>query len=325
MAHLNGDRGQLLLVGGIVVAFAIVGVAIVLNTVVLTDAIESREPPRDVDRAQEHAEVTEEAVEGIVEENEFTVHPNWSVARANGTRDVARLGSLLGNRTRQGTGAHTNVTVNATRRGAALDQTNESRNFTSADADADWTLATTAGIRNYVMTVDISSLSSVNDTTATDVTLTELPGFKVEVAGNGGDTWRAFLTRTSGNELRIVTRFNTNTPEIACVRSANTIDWTRGVVGGDPCDFTFARDLTEPYTLRYGDGTEANGTYHLVVSNTSSDTVETGEFSDALDEPHQHPAVYSFVVTSHYVSRDVDRDTDVRVAPGEPLETRPDP
>lgn len=324
MAYLSRNRGQLLLVGGIVVAFAIVGVAIVLNTVVLTDAIESREPPRDVDRAQEHAVIVEHAVHRVVEENEFTEHPNWTVARENATRDVSRVGSLLSNRTLQSVAAHTDATVNATRRGATLTQTNADRDFTSTDSESRWTLATTSGIRNFVMDVDRADLPSVSDDDdATDPG--SPPGFTVLVTGADDDTWRAFLTSTGGGEVRIVTRFNDNSPKVACVRSASSIDWTRGLVGGEPCDFTFARDLTGPYTLRYEDGDRAAGVYHLVVSNTSSDTVETGNFSDSDTDPRQHAAVYSLVVTATYDGAGTTRDTDIRIAPGEPEETSPIP
>lgn len=321
MAYLTSDRGQLLLVGGFVVAITIVSVALLLNTVVMTDAVESREPPRDLDHAQEHAAITEGAVERIVLQTELEENRSWVETVENTTWDVRRLGELFGNRTLQGSGAFSDVSTKRTRRGAAIVQ-NESRNFTNESFESTWTLAMTEGVRNYHMHVNVTNLTELNDADATNLSLLEtVQVFTVNVTGGGDTTWKAFLTRTSDtDQLRIVTQFNSDPPEIACTRNNSTIDWTQGTVGGEPCGFEFARDLTVPYTLRYEDGNAAVGRYHLVVSDTPADSVNEKHF-DPDGNPRQYPAMYAMVVTAIYDGPSVEWATHIRVAPEEPPQT----
>lgn len=323
MADLSADRSQLLLVGGFVVAISIVAVALLLNTVVMTDAIESREPPRGIDDAREHATVTERAVERIVLRTETVENRTWDQTRTNVTLDLARLGDLLANRSLQDAGAFSNVSTSHTRRGAAIVQRTAGRNFTNNSSTEAWILATTSGIRNYRMTVNGTALPAVNDTAAEDPAVLGMPGFRVNVTDDDGDTWTAFLTnRTSGDGVRIVTRLNNNSPTRHCESDTTItrIDWTAGTVNGEPCGFTFARTLSGPFTLRYEEGDEAAGRYHLVVSNTTGDTVRTESFADD-GNPRQYPAMYAVVVTAVYDGPTVSWATDVRVAPGEPAQT----
>lgn len=327
MAHLSTDeaRGQLLLVGGIVVALTVVGVALVLNSLVLTDTLATSEPPRGIDHADEYESVVADGVTRVVRVEERTPYGTWSAAEANATASVAHVSRLARNRTLQGRDAYTGTTVVAARRGATLAQNNSSRAFTNADDTANWTLGETAGVRNFRMRVDATTLTEVEDSASTNAT-GGLPGFTVNVTGDGGDVWSAYLTRDDDNSsVRVVVDDGTDVT-VAC-QSENetaTVDWTNESIGSRSCNFTFADGLTPEYELSFDDGDEATGTYHLVVSDeTADETVQTTNFDNLGDNPYQHPAVYSLVLDVSYDGPAVAYDTDVRVAPGEPPHLSP--
>lgn len=320
MAHVTdtiSDRGQLVLVGGIVVAFALVALVLLLNTALFAQNIATRGVGPGPDVAAEHAAVTEQATSRIIRHEERTEYTSWDAAAKNLTRNVDRVETVKRMQEFQRRNAVAEAEVTTIRRGTALVQTDGSREFTAGGTAApkeDWTLAETTGIRNFTMTVD-----------ATETDPETAPRtFTVRVIGDDAEEWTAEVYE-SNDMVEVSSNGKTCTSNAA----EATIAWTDGELAG--CSIPFAVDsdgnpLDEPYELRFENGVNATGSYRVVVSNqTAEDTVMVDSFgaADTTDNPRQYPAVYSAVLRSIYEDTSIDYETSVRAAPGEPNQTRP--
>lgn len=306
------DRAQLILVGGVVVAFALVALVLLLNTALYAENVATRGLGPGPDRAAEHASLADRAGERVLRHEERIEYVAWTDAEENATRNLGRVDDAVRTQQLQRHGALASIDVTDVQRGAALVQ-NDSGEFRSDGGDANWTLATqTGGIRNYTMTVDADNTSSPANVT---------DAFTVRIE-NDTDAWEA---RVYASGSKVVVNVSGETCESDT--SVATINWTRGSLAG--CSFPFATDgsgaaLDGPYTLRYVNGDEAAGTYHLVVRN-SSDAVETGNFGDpgTATNPRRYPAVYGVSLAVDYDGATVDYDVHVRAAPGESENTSP--
>lgn len=305
------SRGQLILVGGLIVAIGLVALVLLLNTVLFAENIATRGINPGGERAHDHATFAEHAGATVLRAGDRpTTEPtDWSTARDNITAGMERVAALSRNRSLQHHRAYTNISVNRTTRGAALIQ-NASRNFTDVDGSDDWTLATTNGSRRFTMTVNASAMSASDN-------------FTVEIA----DTpWQANVNGTAGEGVQ-VSVYGTTCNTTA---SLATINWTAGTLGG--CSFPFAVDssgdpLDQPLEIRIANGSQGHGTYFLVVEDEGGNSVDDSNFAalGADQSPRQYPVVYSLFLDVRYEDLDVTYETTVRTAPGEPTQTRPKP
>jgi len=311
----GADRAQLILVGGVVVALALVALVLLLNTALFAENIATRGLGPGPDRASAHAAFTDRATERVLRGEERIEYESWADAEENATRDVRRVEEAVRARQLQEHGALGTIETTDVNRGAVLVQNDSGREFVSEGNDANWTLATnTGGIRNYTMTVDASETLS-SPTNVSDA-------FTVRIE-NGTDVWEAYVYVNSSNWVVV----NVSGETCESDASTATINWTDGTLAG--CTFPFATDgsgagLDGSYTLSYRNGDEAAGTYHLVVRN-SSGAVETGNFDDpgTTASPRYYHAVYSLHLAVAYEGSTTDYDTHVRAAPGESDNTDP--
>lgn len=322
MADVRGDdRAQLILVGGIVVAFGLVALVLLLNTALFAENVATRGLGPAPDRAGDYAAVGERASDRILRHEEHIEYEKWSNARLNTTRNIFRVEQVMEARQFQEHGAFATVEAIQLRQGAALVQTNQSRNFTAGDLNLfkdNWTLASsTNGIRNFTMTVDAANTSNMSAPS----------NFTVVIRGNAGsgDEWTAEVYE---NESANAVEVHTNGVTCASTSPIATINWTAGTL--DDCSFPFAVDqsgneLAPPYELRFRNGSNASGTYHLVVSNDTIDDIIGDNFGDAntSQNPRLYHAVYSTCLGLRYEEASIDYETHVRAAPGEPAQTMP--
>lgn len=302
-------RGQLILVGGIVVAIALVALVLLLNTVLFAENVASQGVDPGVDRAADYTTMAERAGARIVRIESGVEHESWEAARTSVEDDVGHVSDQSARRSLERHGATASIEVDDPSRGAVLVQ-NETGPFESTAGDGNWTLvSSTAGVRNFTTTVDASGTSTLAD---------DGEPFTLRVETDA-DTWEAQVYDSGSNT--VVVGVDGETCESN--RSVATVNWTRGTLAG--CRFPFATDgsgarLEGPYTIAYENGTRATGTYRLVVRDESSDDVESGNFAAAGsgDSPRRYPAVYDLVLAVAYGEAGADYETRVRVAPGEP-------
>lgn len=303
------DRGQLVLIAGIVVAFALVALVLLLNSALFAENIATRAVDPGVERAGDHRGLAERLGRGVLRSHESVEYELWSDARANVSHDIVVTNSLVTDRRFERHGAETSIGIETITRGAVLVQNDSSRNFTdiSGAENERWTLANTTGIRNFSMTVERSGTENVQADRR----------FTVVVSGANGSSWTAYVNATD-SEIRLWL------PEGPCDVPADnaTIHWTAGTFGDD-CSFDFASGLDSPYELSFRNGENATGTFHVVVSNTSNDDVATENLAGpgTGGNPRYYPAAYGVVLRVSYQESTVSYDTVVRTAPSEPDET----
>lgn len=318
----DDTRGQLILVGGIVVAMALVALVLLLNATMFAENIATRGLDPGADRAYDHAAFVEDAGAEIVTSENAPVanHDSWPSVENSISSGVTLVASASERYSFRRFGAYRSVSISSTRQGTVLIQ-NESREFTNASSPSvpDWTLAQTRGIRNASMSVAASQ--TANPSSLTDA-------FTLRIEGSGDGVWEAYVNSTSDDKVMVSTSTNDH-----CTSSASkaTINWTEGTLAG--CSFSFAEDSTDdnlsaPYTVKFQNGDKSAGTYRLVVSNHESDeSVSTSNFTDPSvsppGSPWWYPAVYSLEMTVTYDEEKTNYETGVRVAPDEPLQTRP--
>lgn len=320
MAEVSpGERAQLILVGGIVVAFALVAIAMLLNSALYTENLATRGIGPEADRAGDLASFAERGGTRVLVTENSVEYESWTAALFNGTVSVAGMGELAEPLRFSQNGGLSTIAVNGTRRGAGLVQTNGSRNFTAEGSTGDpgnWTLVETAGIRAFHTTVNQSGPSLATDPSR---------AFTIRVQGTDGGEWSARIyangTDVEVNASGTVCRSDQQTP---------TINWTGGTLGS--CDFPFGvtesgTSLTGPYTVSFANGSRAGGSYELFVSNESVDDVHDENVAEPGSDasPRWYHAVYSISLDVEYEEGAVTYRTRMRVAPDEPDETRPEP
>ena len=302
-------RGQLILVGGFVVAVALVGLVVLLNTVLFAENISTRGADPGGERVFDHAAFAQDAGATVLraEDRPKTEPDTWPEARSRVAADVARVGGIATNRSLQHRSAYTNLSVNRTTRGAVLVQ-NGSGTLVSDSGTATWTLANTSGVRRFTTTLDATRMSTDE--------------FEVAIEGRNG-TWRAAVSSTTSDTVRV----SAAGTDCFSTSSKATINWTEGRLGD--CSFPFALDggsrLEQPLTVRIVDGTDGYGTYSLVVADENGTAVRRANFADPGTgrSPRWYPAVYSLVLDARYEDEGTTYETTVRAAPGEPPRTRP--
>lgn len=314
----RGERGQLILVGGVVVAFALVALVLLLNTVLFTENIATRGVDPGVERAGDHATVARQAGRGVVGTLENVEYETWSAADQSVRANISNVSDQAQRIHLERYGAYVSINVTHTRRGSVLVQDDISRNFTNHTGAENWMLTNTSGIRNFTMTVNRSRTADVPQNQS----------FNMTVLGGNGTTWTAYVNASdSSSNVRVSVPSRTS----PCTSSAAnaTINWTDGTFEND-CSFTFADGLDPPYEVHFNNSDNATGTYHLVVSNeTDTDPglldLLLSHFSGpgSGDSPRRYPAVYSLVLEVVYEDSATDYDTRIRIAPKESPQTRP--
>jgi hypothetical protein len=303
------ERGQLVLVTAVAIAALLVLVAVLLNSVVYTENVATRDTTADDARAAQLYRVAAvEAVAGITE-------------RAN--RDGASPAEFRGNVTKWGdlrarhaalSGASARVTVVSAPNGTRIFQANATRAFTNASGASSWQLA--AGIEtveNWRMVVNETSLVTVSSPTTPTP---EADGaFHVTVT-DGSAIWRAFVYHDGtdvvvqveengalGPPCPVPTENGTATVQLASDATCSSLDF-EGVVGA-------------PFDISYGDGSNATGTYSLVVDQYRDDVID-GDFATDGGSPSLayhfsdvHIDITYTTANLEYVARNVNVDAEV--------------
>ena len=310
------DRAQIILITGLTLAVLFVAVVLLLNTVIYTENLATRGADAGGTEAIEFRDDAVDDLAGILHREHRNRSSGAGVVDDFDASAVAYARTVADHRARDGVIADVTVNVSTVERGYFVAQ-NETesgfRNMTAPDGTtANWTVA--GGVtrtRNYRLTVDPEELSSSPD-----------PVFTVVADGTAGgtnETWSASLSAASGNNIT-VTVDNGTTPESETFEPGSdgnhTVDFTGGTVNGQPFDALVWADGvqtgSDPYDLRYENGTAATGTYHLVV-----DDRDGGASPDRPSRPYVADAVYGVDVELTHRTPELTYADSVRLAPGE--------
>ncbi len=289
------DRGQLILVGAVLIAFVVLGLAVAIDTAVFTQTTGTQGTSaaitdgaatvdhfvaaigttiQGVNEAERHDTITESdlapAVETTADQARYTV--------------AERAGATL---------VMTDMTI-ATH-GARVSQTTASE-LTDSDGTASWSPidGTAAGP------------DTINAIGATRLTLTD------------GELRVTVANETASQEI-IITTDSIQRPDGSTCSVTSTdrvlVDLAAGTVSPGDCRFAPFAGVTDPTQLTFvaDDGaTTARGTYEIAVNGTVSDD---SRFTDSPEDPSLSAAVWAITVSYQYTVEEVTYNATAREVP----------
>lgn len=312
MADVTRQRAQIMLVTALALAVTFVALAMLLNTAIYSENLATRDTAGDERTVGTFQLTVREGVGGAVEyanDNEDGAADQNDELSAS----VRNLSTGLAHHhaTR---GRLANLSLHDHHDGTRIEQT-AARNYTNATGAANWTLVEEVeDARAVRLHVNASTLAS-NDTAPANLENDDV--FRVTATTDAGATHRAFVYENGTDLFVTVDRAGDVSTCTGVPATGNvTVDLSAGTVGEQSCRrLGFVPDLTDDFSVRYEWGSEANGTYGLVVNQTSLDTPDDTDHYDG--QPDTRDAIYDAVADVTFESRDVYYRTRFRIAPGE--------
>ena len=278
------DRGQMILVGGILLAVLFVALALLVNTAIYTDNVATRGGD-SAGEALEYQSGVVSSIGGLMDaENAHGGHTdvsNITQAVEDGTVHIDT--AVQQNHLRRGAAASVSVQSDLDNRtnGLLIREAGASE-FHSWEANA-------TGVRGFTFELDPDNM------TAEEPLTIDLDRTSLQVNYTGGDV---AVENSSGDT-------------VCSVDGGDTVhfDVTGKSLDGEPCQFE-SPEFGEDSEIAFENGSNAGGSYELTVAEESKDNVTGPEVSDAL---------YSLnAVEIRFDSPEVSYETTVRIAPGEP-------
>lgn len=296
----RGQRGQLLLVGGVVLALTFIALAIVVNSVIFAENLATRGDVPGGEGAIEYQHETVQAVGGVlaaVNENDSaspdTIEPAVENISVQGGLQQSRQGRVV------------NITYLDRESGVRI-ANNSPGNFTDSAGSSTWTVAeNVSATRNVQFEFESPGIDFrvVLNETGSDsywnMTVTDDNKLTIEV-NQAGESPRSDTCQTEGGDL-------------------STVDVTGATINGTACQALERTGAGEPlwfgyglneYDIEFENADEADGNYSMIVKDMGSLDVKSEPDNDG-------DAVYSVTVIYQYTTSAVRYETKVRVAPGE--------
>lgn len=319
------ERAQLVLVGALVLATVFVGLALVVNTVIFTENLATRQDADSQGGPLQYRDAATGATADFVGQVNRDHHDSRSALASNLSAAVENW-SRLGTVDRVTSGAVTDVAVLDTANGTRLGQTNASRNFTAGGAnatDGNWTLADAERTRRFRLNVSQSDLyQSSADGTISDSELDNVTDEAFHVVVDDGTATQVYLFADNGGAVRVFVEnasgyYGANDADCQTDESHVTVDLVAGTVEGRDCAPLGFYDPGTAHTIAYRNATlggsdRATGTYELLVEPSS---VPDNYYAGSEDSPFTTPAIYAATVRVEYQSDDLHYRSTVEVVP----------
>jgi len=268
----TSDRGQILVIVGLLVAVMLVALALVLNSAIFAENFSTRETA-DSEEPSAYAVDTQSTIADV-----------YDRTNDNDTRKADYAESTFDGALRtwvdqkSDTAAENGALFEAdwtTHVGWRLEQT-ENRSFTPADDDGatEWALSDGTNVRNvsaFEMDVNRTKLYNGADPASFYVFLSD-----------GTDTWKVFVYRNGGGDIVVSADDPTTTPQCTRTTDRAVIDIRNGTVAGTDCAaLNVPTSLDGKLSVEFrnvqdGSGDEQiNGTYTLVVNGSDAVATDT--------------------------------------------------
>lgn len=313
------DRGQLIVVASLVLATLFVTLALVLNSGIYAENLETRGTTDSSDVTTAVHQTNHEAAAAMRAANrlEATANPDNAVATfaanlehiADGVTDQRTLrGQAFTIERRDAVG------------GYSLRQTADDRSFTNATGASTWTLATDVDrIDGYELRVERNSLyedpGTVGEATADT--------FSLRLEDENGDEWRVHVFRNTADDSVVVVGGSGSEidgldsssdvsaipgyDDDACRASTASaeIDLAAGALLDADCPvLSFADELSGRLELSYHNGAEVNGTYRLLIDGPEPDDADFHVPDDGAS-PYRAGAVLEATIEVTYERSDI--------------------
>ncbi|MFC7166319.1 DUF7261 family protein [Halospeciosus flavus] len=300
------SRAQLILVAGVGIAVTFVALALILNTVVYTENLATRQGVDGQD-AIVFERAAEDGVGGLVSQLNYYDYESYKGIHSSLDESVAAWeNESAWSEASRGTA----VSVGVTRvtNGAHIVQESE-RNFTSAGGNTNWTLVNdSTGTRRFRMNVLTSALNTLDTSPFTVVVDTQSKG-----------TWRVSVGQDTESKVAV-----SGPTSGTCTRSAGSnliVDLTGGTVEGTECDpLTTIPWENATYSIAYGNADSVQGRYTLIVDDPiSSSSFTSPPYSGTFGEnPYVVRAIYDATLNLSVQSEKLSYTSTVEVAPERP-------
>lgn len=323
------ERAQLVLVAALVLGAVFVGFAIIVNAVIFTENLATRQDTAAQNGAVEFRDASREAVAELVarvnrdhDTSHDALRSNLSAAVATWSRTAVR--DLVAR------GVTAQVDVVGVTDGTHVQQTNASRDFTaggSSSGSGNWTLVDAERTRRFRLNVSADDLTqrSVSDPPSdSELANATAEAFRINVTDATGSTAHVYLF-DDGGTVRVVVEDATGTyhgeDDAGCQTDEAwaTVDLVAGTVEGASCSALDVYDPTSPHTVRFENATvggsdRAAGTYELITEPSSVPSSNYYD-ADAGDSPFTTPAIYAATVRVQYHADDLRYRGRVEIVP----------
>lgn len=297
------DRGQLMLVGAVVMAASLLALVVVLNSTIYTQNTNPGSSLGEMNEVERQLEVVRTDVDRLTDR----------LGQRDGYVDIHELNATLtvyGDRKAEQIvdrrPAYLDVTLNESASDLereVLRQSNRSRAVLSRSNQSDWTLVENA---------------TFNESTPFELVIeprSPTPTTFIAEGEDGGD-WRLNVSQGPSKTVSVeVTYDNGTTVSESVSGNATRVNVTGGAINGTQ-RFAFAPGLDAPYDLRVENGHRSDGAYHVLVDEASD--VDTGNFhTDPGDgQPYVSRELSTAVVDVEYASDKVSAESQITVRIG---------
>jgi hypothetical protein len=304
------DRAQLLLVGALALAVVFLSLSLLLNSVIYTENLATRQTHADVEKAETFRVAVVDSLGGAID------HANrLNTTSFTDRRDAYRAATdslipILANYSATD-GVAAGVDRRGVRRGTRIVDDNASTGIVANDGSASWTMATDSKVRAFRLNVTPASVDQPGDTVLT---------FE-----NG--TTQYVIIEDDGQRQVLVSGVG------SCKLGTGRIDIGAATVDGDHCGPLADARLSGPVNVSVTSGDRINATYSLVTDRNQAGlrtAVDTANYpgqctpsapstyaSTSADDPYTTPAIYASTARISVATQDLDYGRTVRAAPGE--------
>ena len=257
------ERGQLILIAGLVVSISIIGLVLILNGVLFTENISTREEPQEVDRSIEIVTTYEQNTIEILDRLNSRLEAESGKTNERVERDLGKIAEGI---RAQNFESHNMIFEEEieTEQGWVITQretsTFESRSTENIDRQSDWAMAELDGIRVFGMDIDHVDSLNITEDSASDA-------YRLIIASDESDVYNVYIyeDEETGD---IMFSEDTDIANPTCSVSGGNanVDLISGEVNGQDCGITFGEGLdgNAPYRVAMENGDRIEGTYEIL-------------------------------------------------------------
>lgn len=317
----SSERAQLILVGSLAIAFVVIGLVVVINTVLFTENVATSESIERSGSAENFDyQARRDTRSLILRINHGEVNVTRSDLRTAIQRNVTNFSRIMSESYADRSGAWVNVTYNPSKTSWGERIVSErDGTFVSPNGDADWAVVddtTDAEIGRFIVNMNVSQTSDADQ-------------FAINVSNATGYVNLSMSTVGPSPNANLTVNPETSTPSQGVVDpSAETCEPSNGRVlldlkSGDAftgsCTFNGTAELEPPFNVTVTDGTAAYGKFGLVLNETNVD-YSGGSYAmckSSSDDVCVAPIAWSANVTFQYQTRTINyaRDSNVTIYP----------
>ncbi|WP_306055571.1 DUF7261 family protein [Natronococcus wangiae] len=313
----QSDRGQLLVLTGLMLAVTLVILAVLLNSVIYAENLGTR--GSDIgggDPVKTEKSLTVAAEDLMIEINQNSDSQDNHNALADDLEVEIIEWYEQANQYVVHDGDYSEIQNLETTNGVQIRQTSPGT-FESADGEADpsWEVVREEdNARNYVVKVtDVHQTANNPDASELDT----LSAFHI-AAESDSNVWNAHIyhDEDTGNNVLAAEDGSDIIAKCDIDESNPTINFSASTVSGESCEAAvFASNLDSSYSISYENSDQIEGEYELTVDNPALENSEKFNGPGGGD-PYAVSGIYSADIEFRYEGSQIEYESVIRVAPG---------